>query len=74
MPNKIVSEISEETLQSMSTELSVYTRHKFNSNTENNPISLEHGQSSPPSSQSPRNLSMNSIPLSPSELDIPIAI
>ena len=58
----------------MSTELHVYTRHKFNSNTENNQVNLEHGQSSAPSSQNPSNLPMDSTPLPISDLDIPIAI
>ncbi|RVW16188.1 Retrovirus-related Pol polyprotein from transposon RE2 [Vitis vinifera] len=43
-----------ETLQPMSTELCVYTKRKFSSNTENNQVNLEHGQSSTPSSQNPR--------------------
>ena len=36
MPNKIASQTGGETLQPMSTELRVYTRCRFNSNTENN--------------------------------------
>ncbi|RVW19743.1 Long-chain-fatty-acid--[acyl-carrier-protein] ligase AEE15, chloroplastic [Vitis vinifera] len=35
----------------MSTKLRVYTRRRFNSNTENNQVNLEHGQSIAPSSQ-----------------------
>ena len=58
----------------MSTELHVYTRRKFNSNTENNQDNLEHGQSSTPSSQNPSNLLMDSTPLPISDLDIPIAM
>ncbi|RVW92903.1 hypothetical protein CK203_040425 [Vitis vinifera] len=58
----------------MSTELCVYTRCKFNSNTENNQVNLEHGQSSTPSSQNPDNLPMDSTPLPIFDLDIPIAI
>ena len=46
----------------------------INSNTENNQVNLEHGQSSPPSSQNPGNLPMDSTPLPLSDLDIPIAI
>ncbi|RVX07622.1 hypothetical protein CK203_025240 [Vitis vinifera] len=58
----------------MSTELRVYTRHRFNSNTKNNQVNLEHGQSSTPSSQNSGNLPMDSTPLPLSDLDIPIAI
>ena len=58
----------------MSTELCVYTRRRFNSNTENNQVNLEHGQSSPPSSQNPGNLPMDSTLLPLFDLDIPIAI
>ena len=58
----------------MSTELCVYTRRRFNSNTENNQVNFEHGQSSAPSSQNPGNLPMDSTPLPISDLDIPIAI
>ena len=43
MPNKIVSQTGGETLQPMSTELHVYTRRRLNSNTEKNPVNLEHG-------------------------------
>ena len=74
MPNKIVSQTGGETLQPMSTELRVYTRRRLNSNTEKNPVNLEHGQSSPPSSQNSGNLPMDSTPLPLSNLDIPIAI
>ena len=74
MPNKIASQIAGETLQPMSTELCVYTRHRFNSNTENNQVNLEHGQSLAPSSQNPGNLPMDSTPLLIFYLDIPIAI
>ena len=46
----------------------------FNSNTKNNEVNLEHGQSSSPSSQNLGNLPMD-FPLLPlSDLDIPIAI
>ena len=58
----------------MSIEFHVYTRHKFNSNTENNQVNLEHGQSSAPNSQNLGNLPMDSTPLPISNLDIPIAI
>ena len=74
MPNKIASQTGGETLQPMSTELRVYTRCRFNSNTENNQVNLEHGQSSTPSSQNPDNLPMDSTPLPIFDLDIPIAI
>ena len=74
MPNKIASQTGGETLQPMSTELCVYTRCEFNSNTENNQVNLEHGQSSTPSSQNPDNLPMDSTPLPIFDLDIPIAI
>ena len=74
MPNKIASQIWGEILQPMSTKLRVYTRRKFNSNTENNQVNLEHGQSSSPSSQNPGNLPMDSTSLLISDLDIPIAI
>ena len=43
MPNKITSQTRRETLQPMSTKLRVYTRLRFNSNTENNQVNLEHG-------------------------------
>ena len=46
----------------------------INSNTKNNQVNLEHGQSSPPSSQNPDNLPMDSTPLPLSDLDIPIGI
>ena len=46
----------------------------FNSNTKNNEVNLEHGQSSSPSSQNPDNLPMDSTPLPIFDLDIPIAI
>ena len=58
----------------MSTELYVYTRRRFNSNTKNNQVNFEHGQSSAPSSQNLCNLPMDSTPLPISDLDIPIAI
>ena len=74
MPNKIASQIGGEILQPMSTKLRVYTRRKFNSNTENNQVNLEHGQSSSPSSQNPGNLPMDSTSLLIFDLDIPIAI
>ena len=74
MPNKIASQIAGETLQPMSTELCVYTRHRFNSNIENNQVNLEHGQSSSPSSQNLGNLPMDFTPLHLSDLDIIIAI
>ena len=74
MPNKIASQTGGDTLQPMSTELRVYTRHRFNSNTKNNQVNLEHGQSSTPSSQNSGNLPMDSTPLPLSDLDIPIAI
>ena len=50
MPNKIASQTGGETLQPMSTELRVYTKCRFNFNTENNQVNLEHDQSSAPSS------------------------
>ena len=74
MPNKIASQTGGETLQPMSIELHVYTRRKFNSNTENNQVNLEHGQLSAPSSQNLGNLPMDSTPLPISDLIIPIAI
>ena len=74
MPNKIASQTGGETLQPMSTEFHVYIRRKFISNTENNQVNLEHGQSSSPSSQNPGNLPMDSTSLLISDLDIPIAI
>ena len=74
MSSKIASQIGGKTLQPMSTELCVYTRRRFNSNTENNQVNLEHGQSSALSSQNPGNLPMDSTPLPISDLDIPIAI
>ena len=74
MPNKIASQTGGETLQPMSTKLRIYTRHRFNSNTKNNQVNLEHGQSSAPSSQNLGNLPMDSTPLPLSDLDIPIAI
>ena len=74
MPNKIASQTGGETLQPMSTELYVYTRRRFNSNTKNNQVNFEHSQSSAPSSQNPGNLPMDSTPLPISDLDIPIAI
>ena len=74
MPNKIASQTGKETLQPMSTKLRVYTRRRFNSNTENNQVNLEHGQSLAPSSQNPGNLPMDSTPLLIFYLDIPIAI
>ena len=46
----------------------------INSNTENNQVNLEHGQLSPPSSQNPGNLPMDSTLLPLFDLDIPIAI
>ena len=58
----------------MSIELRVYTRRKFNSNTENNQVNLEHDQLSAPSSQNPGNLPMDSTPLPIFYLNIPIAI
>ncbi|RVW43806.1 Retrovirus-related Pol polyprotein from transposon RE1 [Vitis vinifera] len=58
----------------MSTEFHVYIRRKFISNTENNQVNLEHGQSSAPSSQNPGNLPMDSTPLPISDLDIPTTI
>ena len=58
----------------MSIELHVYTRHKFNSNTENNQVNLEHGQLLAPSSQNPGNFPMDSTPLPIFYLNIPIAI
>ncbi|RVW54469.1 Retrovirus-related Pol polyprotein from transposon RE1 [Vitis vinifera] len=54
----------------MLTKLHVYTRRRFNSNTENNQVNLEHGQSSALSSQNPSNLPMDSTPLPISDLDI----
>ena len=74
MPNKIASQTGGETLQPMSTELCVYTKRKFSSNTENNQVNLEHGQSSTPSSQNPSNLPMDSTSLPLSNLDTLIAI
>ena len=74
MPNKIASQIAGEILQPMSTELRVYTRHRFNSNIENNQVNLEHGQLLAPSSQNPGNFPMDSTPLPISDLDILIAI
>ena len=74
MSNKIASQIGGKTLQPMLTKLHVYTRRRFNSNTENNQVNLEHGQSSALSSQNPSNLPMDSTPLPISDLDIPIAI
>ena len=74
MPNKTASQTRRETLQPMSTKLRVYTRRKFNSNTGNNQVNLEHGQSSAPSSQNLGNLPMDSTPLPIFDLDIPIAI
>ena len=74
MLNKIASQTGGEILQPMSIELRVYTRCRFNSNTKNNQVNLEHGQSSAPSSQNPSNLPMDSTPLPISDLIIPIAI
>ena len=74
MLNKIASQTGGEILQPMSIELRVYTRCRFNSNTKNNQVNLEHGQSSAPSSQNPDNLPMDSTPLPLSDLDIPIGI
>ncbi|RVW35063.1 Retrovirus-related Pol polyprotein from transposon RE1 [Vitis vinifera] len=56
----------------MSTKLRVYTRRKFNSNTGNNQVNLEYGQSSAPSSQNLGNLPMDSTLLPIFDLDIPI--
>ena len=72
-PNKIASQTGRETLQRMFTELRFYTRGKFNSNTKNNQVNLEHGQLSPLSSQNSGNLPMNST-LPFFYLDIPIVI
>ena len=74
MPNKIASQTGGETPQPISTEFHVYTRRRFNSNTEKNQVNLEHGQSSSPTSQNPCNLPMDSTSLLISDLDIPIAI
>ena len=74
MPNKTASQTRRETLQPMSTKLRVYTRRKFNSNTGNNQVNLEYGQSSAPSSQNLGNLPMDSTLLPIFDLDIPIAI
>ena len=74
MPNKIASQTGGETPQPISTEFHVYTRRRFNSNTEKNQVNLEHGQSSSPSSQNLGNLPMDFTPLHLSDLDIIIAI
>ena len=74
MPNKIASQIEGETLQPIFIEFHVYTRHRFNSNTKNNEVNLEHSQSSSPSSQNLGNLPMDFTLLPLSDLDIPITI
>ena len=74
MSSKIVSQTGGETLLPMSTELRVYTRHRYNPNIENLPINHEHGQSSSPNSPIPGNLTINSTPLSSSNFDVPIAM
>lgn len=74
MPSKTVSQTGGETLPPKSTELRVYNRRRFNPNIENLPVNPEHGQSSSPSPPIPGNPSINPIPLSFTDLDVPVAI